>query len=173
MFRRELRSVGSPTAVLDDEKRRVSCLPGPPPGAQHRLLRRPKILDPVFIPASIVIFALLLFTVVLSLTTGGALEETTGQISAAISEGVGWWYVITVTIFLAFAIYFAVLRIGRIMLRCDDEQLECGVLFLVPHALRLLHGHGNWLGVLQHRGVAEPFHHPSRRHRGGIERRRP
>ncbi|MCO1339775.1 transporter [Kocuria polaris] len=113
-----------------------------------------KILKPVFIPASIVIFALLIATVVFSRVAGDALEEATGDLNAAISDGVGWWYVIAVNIFLAFAIYFAVSKIGRIRLGRDDEQPEFGIVswFL------MLFSAGMGIGLVFF-SVAEPLSH--------------
>lgn len=115
---------------------------------------RSKILKPVFIPASIVIISLLLITVVLSRVAGDELEEATSKLNSIISNGVGWWYVIVVNVFLAFAIYFAVSKIGRIRLGRDDEKPEFGIVswFL------MLFSAGMGIGLVFF-SVAEPMSH--------------
>ncbi|MBG6084479.1 BCCT family transporter [Zhihengliuella flava] len=125
-----------------------------PSGATSHAAPRAKILKPVFWPASIVIFALLGGTVIFSQAAGDALEEATSQLNTAISDGVGWWYVIAVNIFLAFAIYFAVSKIGRIRLGRDDEQPEFGM----ASWFMMLFSAGMGIGLVFF-SVAEPLSH--------------
>lgn len=120
--------------------------------------RRPRaaetILKPVFIPASVVIVALIVFAVIYSRVTGGTLVEATTQLNTAITDGVGWWYVIAVNIFLLFAVYVAASKVGRIRLGRDDEHPEFGILswFL------MLFSAGMGIGLVFF-GVAEPLSH--------------
>ncbi|WP_036555155.1 BCCT family transporter [Nocardioides insulae] len=110
------------------------------------------ILKPVFIPASIAIIGLIAFTLVFSQVAGDALDEVTTELNRAITDGVGWWYVIAVNIFLAFTIFCALTRIGRIRLGRDDESPEFGVVswFL------MLFSAGMGIGLVFF-GVAEPL----------------
>lgn len=112
------------------------------------------IYKPVFIPASVAIFALLILTVVLSRAAGDELEAATTRLNQVITDGVGWWYVIAVNIFLIFTIYCAVTRIGNIRLGRDDEAPEFGLLswFL------MLFSAGMGIGLVFF-GVAEPLSH--------------
>jgi choline/glycine/proline betaine transport protein len=115
---------------------------------------RPTILRPVFIPASVIIFGLLAATVIFSRAAGDALDAATSQVNQVITDSVGWWYVVAVNIFLGFAIYCAVSKIGLIRLGRDDERPEFGLLtwFLMLFAA------GMGIGLLFF-GVAEPLSH--------------
>ncbi|GAA3705306.1 BCCT family transporter [Zhihengliuella alba] len=115
---------------------------------------RARILKPVFIPASIIIFALLAFTVIFSRSAGDQIEEATTALNAAISDGVGWWYVLVVNVFLIFAVYFAASKIGRIRLGRDDEQPEFGI----ASWFMMLFSAGMGIGLVFF-SVAEPLSH--------------
>ncbi|QFG68342.1 BCCT family transporter [Ornithinimicrobium pratense] len=112
------------------------------------------ISRPVFFPASAVILGLLVLTIVLSWAAGDELDQATAQVNSVITDGVGWWYVIAVNIFLIFTIYCAVSRIGLIRLGRDDEEPEFGVLswFL------MLFSAGMGIGLVFF-SVAEPLSH--------------
>ena len=112
------------------------------------------ILKPVFIPASVVIFGLIIATIVFARSAGDALESATTSLNTAITDGVGWWYVIAVNLFLGFVIYCAVSRVGRIRLGRDHERPEFGVVswFL------MLFSAGMGIGLVFF-GVAEPLWH--------------
>ena len=131
--------------------------PGPA-GPVHQEPSRPTgwsaISKPVFFPASLVIFGLLALTIVLSRAAGDELGEATAAINQAITDGVGWWYVVAVNIFLIFTIYCAVSRIGKIRLGRDDEKPEFG---LVTWFLMLFSA-GMGIGLVFF-GVAEPLSH--------------
>jgi choline/glycine/proline betaine transport protein len=116
--------------------------------------RASTILRPVFIPASVVIFALLGAAIVFSRVAGSALESATSRVNQIVTDSVGWWYVIAVNIFLAFTIYCAVSRVGRIRLGRDDERPEFGAVswFL------MLFSAGMGIGLVFF-GVAEPLSH--------------
>ena len=76
-------------------------------------------LEPaVFIPSSIIILGLILFAVVYS----GQAEDAFSQLNGVITDGVGWWYVLVTTRFVAFAIYCGVTRIGTIRLGDYDAK---------------------------------------------------
>ena len=112
------------------------------------------ILKPVFIPASAIIFGLLIAVVVFARSAGDALAQWTADLNTAITDGVGWWYVIVVNLFLVFAIYCAVSRVGRIRLGRDGERPEFGA---VPWFLMLFSA-GMGIGLVFF-GVAEPLSH--------------
>ncbi|MBM4644211.1 BCCT family transporter, partial [Rhodococcus hoagii] len=79
---------------------------------------------PVFVPASLVIFAMIAFAVVYS----GTASDAFGSLNTAITDGVGWWYVLAATGFVLFALYCGLSRIGNIRLGDDDEKPEFGML---------------------------------------------
>ncbi len=112
------------------------------------------MLKPVFIPASVAIIGLIIATIVFSRTAGEALDEGVTQLNGWITDGVGWWYVVAVNIFLFFALYCAVSRVGRIRLVRDDERPEFG---LVSWFLMLFSA-GMGIGLVFF-GVAEPLSH--------------
>ena len=108
------------------------------------------IRKPVFIPASIVIFAMIGFAVVYAGTAEGAFES----LNTAIADGVGWWYILTATGFVVFALYCGISRVGNIRLGRDDEQPEFGVLSWFA----MLFSAGMGIGLVFY-GVAEPLSH--------------
>ncbi|MFT0847939.1 BCCT family transporter [Actinomycetaceae bacterium L2_0104] len=113
-----------------------------------------KILKPVFISASVIIIALVVFTVIFSRTSGDTLAEAASSLNHAVADGVGWWYVIAVNIFLFFALYCAFSRVGNIRLGRDGEKAEFGI---VPWFLMLFSA-GMGIGLVFF-GVAEPLSH--------------
>lgn len=147
---RDLRAVRqSHTKVLivtptnrNDE--RPTTDPGTP------LASRFGILKPVFIPASIIIFGVI--TVVLLFAEQA--EDLAGDLNSIVTDGVGWWYVIAVNIFLVFVLYCALSRIGRIRLGRDDERPEFGVVSW----FMMLFSAGMGIGLVFF-GVAEPLSH--------------
>ncbi len=108
------------------------------------------LTKPVFIPAAVIIVAMILFSVVFASTAEGAFEE----LNAAITDGVGWWYILVATLFVAFAIYCGASRIGNIKLGRDDESPEFGVLSWFA----MLFSAGMGIGLVFY-GVAEPLSH--------------
>ncbi|RDI30408.1 choline/glycine/proline betaine transport protein [Rhodococcus sp. AG1013] len=105
---------------------------------------------PVFVPASIVIFAMIAFAVVYSSAAEGAFES----LNRVISDGVGWWYILAATGFVVFALYCGVSRIGNIRLGRDDEEPE----FSVLSWFAMLFSAGMGIGLVFY-GVAEPLSH--------------
>lgn len=112
------------------------------------------MLKPVFLPASAVIFGLLILTVVLANLAGDTLGEATTEVNEFITNGVGWWYVIAVNFFLFFSLYLAFSKMGRIRLGRDDERPEFGMVtwFL------MLFSAGMGIGLVFF-GIAEPLSH--------------
>ncbi|MFM9263230.1 BCCT family transporter [Rhodococcus sp. 5A-K4] len=108
------------------------------------------IRKPVFVPASIVIVAMIVFSVVYA----GTAEDAFGTLNSAISDGVGWWYILTATGFVIFALYCGVSRVGNIRLGRDDEQPEFGMLSWFA----MLFSAGMGIGLVFY-GVAEPLSH--------------
>ena len=106
------------------------------------------ILKPVFIPAAAVIVGLIGLVLVFRRQA----EDLTAVLNAAITDGVGWWYVIAVNFFLVFVLFCAFTRIGRIRLGRDDERPE----FSVFSWFMMLFSAGMGIGLVFF-GVAEPL----------------
>lgn len=109
---------------------------------------RSAILTPVFVPAAATIIGLVLIVILFR----DQAEDATGELNKWITDGVGWWYVIAVNIFLGFTAYFAFSKIGRIKLGRDDEQPEFGVISW----FMMLFSAGMGIGLVFF-GVAEPL----------------
>ena len=106
------------------------------------------ILKPVFISAAAVIVGL----IGLVLLFREQAEDLTAVLNSAITDGVGWWYVIAVNFFLVFVLFCAFTRIGRIRLGRDDERPEFGVVSW----FMMLFSAGMGIGLVFF-GVAEPL----------------
>ena len=108
------------------------------------------ISKPVFIPASIIIFALIIFA------AGSAQDSQRifGNINSFVTETVGWWYILIVTLFVVFAFYVALTRIGNIRLGADDDRPE----FSTGAWFAMLFSAGMGIGLVFW-GVAEPLNH--------------
>ncbi|WP_018156478.1 BCCT family transporter [Demetria terragena] len=106
------------------------------------------IFKPVFIPASVAILGLITIVVIFR----DQAEDATGTLNQWVTDGVGWWYVIAVNIFLIFCFYCAFSRIGRIRLGRDDEQPEFGI----ASWFMMLFSAGMGIGLVFF-GVAEPL----------------
>ena len=105
---------------------------------------------PVFIPASLVILAMIAFAVIYSSTAANAFNV----LNQAITATVGWWYILIVTAFVLFALYCGVSRIGTIRLGRDIEKPE----FSFGAWLAMLFSAGMGIGLVFY-GVAEPLTH--------------
>ena len=108
------------------------------------------MLKPVFIPASLAIFALILFAVIFSSTAKNAF----GTLNTAITSGIGWWYILVITGFVIFALYCGLSRIGTIRLGRDLEKPEYGFWAW----LAMLFSAGMGIGLVFY-SVAEPLTH--------------
>jgi choline/glycine/proline betaine transport protein len=111
---------------------------------------RARILRPVFVPASVVIIGVIALVIVFR----DEAEALTTTLNRIITDGVGWWYVIAVNIFLVFSLYCALSRIGRIRLGRNDEQPEFGLISW----FMMLFSAGMGIGLVFF-GVAEPLSH--------------
>jgi choline/glycine/proline betaine transport protein len=107
-------------------------------------------LKPVFIPASLIIFIL----IALAALAASDSEGIFGTINAWITEGVGWWYILIVTVFVVFALYCGFSSIGRIRLGKDNETPE----FSTIAWFAMLFSAGMGIGLVFW-GVAEPLSH--------------
>ena len=105
---------------------------------------------PVFIPASIIIFVMIAFAVIFA----GTAEDAFGSMNTAITSGVGWWYILSATGFVVFALYCGISRVGNIRLGRDDEKPEFGV----ASWFAMLFSAGMGIGLVFY-GVAEPLSH--------------
>ncbi|WP_210432791.1 BCCT family transporter [Rhodococcus sp. DMU1] len=105
---------------------------------------------PVFVPASLVILGLIAFAVVYAGSAEGAFDS----LNRAVTDGVGWWYILIATGFVIFALYCGISRIGNIKLGRDDEQPEFGTFSWFA----MLFSAGMGIGLVFY-GVAEPLSH--------------
>ena len=118
---------------------------------QNPLVQAWRSLEPaVFIPASLIIIALIVFAVIYSTQA----EDAFTRLNGAITDGVGWWYVLVITGFVVFAIYCGASRIGTIRLGEDDERPE----FSFVAWLAMLFSAGMGIGLVFY-SVAEPLTH--------------
>ncbi len=115
-----------------------------------RKSRLHSIHAPVFVPASIVIFAMIAFAVVYSTTA----ENAFGILNSAITSTVGWWYILIATGFVVFALFCGLSSIGTIRLGRDIEKPE----FSFGAWLAMLFSAGMGIGLVFY-GVAEPLTH--------------
>src|SRR5699024_2145485 len=80
---------------------------------------------PVLIPASIILIALIVFSLEFSHVQGSEkAAEAFVDLLDAIGDGIGWWYVLAGTIFVIFALYCAFSKVGNIKLGRDDDEPE-------------------------------------------------
>ena len=107
-------------------------------------------LKPVFIPASLIIFAM----IALSAIAASDSERIFGTLNTWITEGVGWWYILIVTVFVVFAFYCGLSSVGSIRLGKDDERPE----FSTIAWFAMLFSAGMGIGLVFW-GVAEPLSH--------------
>lgn len=110
----------------------------------------PQLSKPVFIPAIILIAGLTIFAIVYSSTGGDAFTV----LNTAITNGVGWWYILAATGFVLFALYVGLSRIGTIRLGRDDEEPE----FSTLSWFTMLFSAGMGIGLVFY-SVAEPLSH--------------
>jgi len=121
---------------------------GSQPGPRKRDLHN--IHKPVFIPASVLIIGLIAFAVIYSTTAQNAFVE----LNRTITSTVGWWYILATTMFVVFALFCGLSRIGTIRLGRDIERPEFGFL---PW-MAMLFSAGMGIGLVFY-GVAEPLSH--------------
>ncbi|QUR69932.1 BCCT family transporter [Mycobacterium spongiae] len=120
-------------------------------GGANALVRASRSVKPaVFVPASLVIIGMIIVSVVYSHTA----ENAFVRLNAAITSGVGWWYILVATGFVVFALYCGFSQVGTIRLGRDDEQPEFG---FWPW-LAMLFSAGMGIGLVFY-SVAEPLSH--------------
>ena len=106
---------------------------------------------PVFIPSILIIVGALIFATWFGSTYG---DEAFENLNTVIVDGVGWWYVLSATAFVIFALWVGLSRSGRIKLGRDDEEPE----FSVISWFTMLFAAGMGIGLVFW-GVAEPLNH--------------
>ncbi len=108
------------------------------------------IYAPVFYPSAIII---VLF-IALTLIVGKPMEEVFSSIQTGITTNTGWFFVLAVNIFLAFSIYFAFSKTGKIRLGGKNAEPE----FSTFAWFSMLFSAGLGIGLLFY-GVGEPMYH--------------
>ena len=108
------------------------------------------ISKPVFIPASIIIFGLIAFASFAATDS----ERIFGSINSVVTDTIGWWYIVVVSLFVLFAFYVAITRMGNIKLGADDDTPE----FSIVAWFAMLFSAGMGIGLVFW-GVAEPLNH--------------
>lgn len=78
-------------------------------------------------PVFIVGGGLVLLAVVLALAIPTTFNDVVGVINSAVVESIGWYYVLTVTVFVIFALFIALTKLGEVRLGRDDEKPEYGL----------------------------------------------
>ncbi len=111
---------------------------------------RKSIHPAVFVPASVIIAALIVFAVLYSGTAADAFVN----LNTLVTDWVGWWYVLATTGFVAFALYCGISKVGTIRLGDDNERPE----FSFGAWLAMLFSAGMGIGLVFY-GVAEPLTH--------------
>lgn len=102
----------------------------------------------VFWPSLVVVVAVSLFSILFS-DTAGALWTS---IQSGIVRGFGWFYILAIACFVAFAIFLAVSRFGNITLGREDERPD----FNLVSWFAMLFAAGMGIGLVFY-GVAEPL----------------
>lgn len=126
-------------------------LPDSDPGRPNVVAEAWRSIKPsVFVPASLVIVTMIVVSVVYAQTAANAFVK----LNAAITAGVGWWYILVATAFVVFALYCGISQIGTIRLGSDDEVPEYGFWAW----LAMLFSAGMGIGLVFY-GVAEPLSH--------------
>ncbi|HSE09126.1 MAG TPA: BCCT family transporter [Nocardioidaceae bacterium] len=120
--------------------------PEAPAASSRRLIAAPR----VFVPAAV----LLLVFVTLAALKPKKLGELITSANTSVVTDLGWWYILVVTGFVAFAIWIAASPMGRIRLGKDGEEPEFGL----KSWFAMLFAAGMGIGLVFW-GVAEPLNH--------------
>lgn len=128
---------------------------GKPSGNEMPKIKKRKnkyfdIHPPVFYPSA----ALILIFIVMTLLIGEPMENIFAQIQTAVSDNAGWFLVLSVNIFVIYAIYLAFSRFGNIRLGGKDAKPE----FSTFAWFAMLFSAGMGIGLLFF-SVAEPIFH--------------
>jgi choline/glycine/proline betaine transport protein len=108
------------------------------------------VYAPVFYPASIII----LFFISLTLIIGKPMEEVFSKVQTGMADYAGWFFVISVNVFVAVALYLAFSRFQHIRLGGKDAKPE----FSTFAWFSMLFSAGMGIGLLFF-SVAEPIFH--------------
>lgn len=111
-------------------------------------LGRGNVAPAVFWPAMLVILAVALLAIAAPESTDGVLMAVQGWIV----ENLGWYYMLIITGFIAFAVFVAASRYGHIRLGDEDEQPEFGLVSWFA----MLFSAGMGIGLVFY-GVGEPL----------------
>nr|WP_179519357.1 BCCT family transporter [Nocardioides perillae] len=110
------------------------------------MIRAPR----VFVPAAVLLVAF----VAVALAMPGRLGEALTAANTTVVTDLGWYYVLLVTGFVAFAAYVALSPLGNVTLGKDDEEPEFGL----KSWFAMLFAAGMGIGLVFW-GVAEPLNH--------------
>ncbi|MBP9516835.1 BCCT family transporter [Veillonella sp.] len=116
-----------------------------------KLIKQHSTFNPPVILASLL---LVLFLSITSLIIPTKFQETLFAFREFVSVNFGWFYILTVGIFLIFIIFLALSTLGDIKLGLDDEEPE----FSFTSWLAMLFAAGTGVGLMFF-GVSEPLSH--------------
>ena len=105
---------------------------------------------PVFFSASIIIVLMIGFAALAAQDS----ERIFGEVNRFVTDTVGWWYILIVTVFVIFALYAGLSSVGTLRLGRDDERPE----FSTMAWFAMLFSAGMGIGLVFW-GVAEPLNH--------------
>lgn len=108
------------------------------------------IYAPVFYPSAIIIVLFIALTLII----GKPMEEVFSKTQTSITTNTGWFLVLAMNIFLAFAIYFAFSKTGKIRIGGKNAEPE----FSTFAWFSMLFSAGLGIGLLFY-GVGEPMYH--------------
>jgi len=115
------------------------------------------IHPPVFYPSAVIIVIFIALTLII----GKPMEEIFAQTTEGITDNAGWLLVLAVNVFLAFSLYFAFSRMGKIRLGGQNAKPD----FSTFAWFAMLFSAGMGIGLLFF-SVAEPITHFSNPPRG-------
>lgn len=78
-------------------------------------------------PVFFVSGGIVLVAVALALLLPDAFNAFIGFVNTAVVQGIGWYYVLIVTLFVGFSLFVALSRLGEVRLGRDDEEPEYGL----------------------------------------------
>jgi choline/glycine/proline betaine transport protein len=115
---------------------------------------------PVFYPSAVIIVLFIALTLII----GKPMEQVFAQTTEGITDNAGWLLVMAVNIFLAFSLYFAFSKMGKIRLGGQNAKPD----FSTFAWFAMLFSAGMGIGLLFF-SVAEPIIHFSNPPRGAVE----
>ncbi|OSQ39599.1 BCCT family transporter [Thalassospira mesophila] len=120
--------------------------------SENDVAEKPKsqICAPVFFGSAILIFLVVLFTIVMPETA----KDTFGSVQSWLTGNFGWFYMLSVAIFLIFSLGLAASSYGEIRLGPDDSEPD----YSYTSWFAMLFSAGMGIGLMFY-GVAEPVLH--------------